>query len=392
MIDANPLLVFADDWGVHPSSCQHLVRRFLTTNRVVWFHTVGLRLPRPTPRDARKILEKMRVWSGLGPRIASRSQARVAPEIRDVPLFPLTVGRTARRCNDLLLRRAVRSFCAPANADGRPVILSTLPLTADLAGAFPRALFVYYAVDDYGSWPGLGSALVREMDEEQARRADLVLAASNALAESLRSRSGRAVEYLPHGVDAEHFALAKRIRERLLARESTLLADAVFFGALDERIDVELFAAVARARPRLRFLVLGPWDPRGLPLAANRNVLVLGQVPYDDLPLYLAQASVAILPYVGGPFGKRIAPLKAREALAAGLPVVGTPVPELASLGEGVSLASTPEGFAGAIDRALAQGAPAATRVAHDSWEARARRLAERVAEAWSRREEVAVS
>src|SRR5262249_59029922 len=120
-----------------------------------------------------------------------------APEVRDLPLAPLPFGRPARWLNARILRRAVRGWLR--NSRGKSFIISTLPLTADLVGAVPGTTFVYYLVDDYASWPGLGGQLVRQMDVEQACRADLLVAGSQALADVHPEQAAGRGAYLPHG-------------------------------------------------------------------------------------------------------------------------------------------------------------------------------------------------
>jgi glycosyltransferase involved in cell wall biosynthesis len=103
-------------------------------------------------------------------------------------------------------------------------------------------------------------------------------------------------------------------------------------------------------------------------------------VSYADLPAALADASAAILPYVGGDFGRRISPLKAREALAAGLPLVATDVPELRTLGRAVHLGRDAAALAASLEAALAAGPgalPSPEDLAGESWEARAEALSE---------------
>src|SRR5581483_8860483 len=218
----------------------------LPANRVIWVNTVGLRFPRLSWRDCRKVVGKLRHWSGT-PDGASEGR----PEVHELPLAPLPLGRLARWVNARLLGRAVRRWVAGAQKP--PFIISTLPLTADLPAAVPEAIVVYYVVDDYASWPGLGGRLVQGMDELQSRHADLVVAASAALVALHQPRARRKVEYLPHGVDVAHFGQARDVRER-----ESPLADVVFFGALDERIDRKLLDAMIRLRPALRFLLVGP--------------------------------------------------------------------------------------------------------------------------------------
>jgi glycosyltransferase involved in cell wall biosynthesis len=153
----------------------------------------------------------------------------------------------------------------------------------------------------------------------------------------------------------------------------------VLFGALDERIDRELLRAVIKARPDLRFLLVGPGMTQSGFLSDASNVERQEAVSYAELPGLLSQCGVALLPYVRGDFGARLSPLKAREALAAGLPVVASDVPELRSLPRGVHLARTAEEMLAALTQALAAREDVANleELAADSWEARAEQLSQ---------------
>lgn len=383
VLEGETLVVFADDWGAHPSSAQHLMRRFLKGNRVVWINTVGQRLPRPSVRDLRKLGRKVATWIRERGQAACAVDGEASPEVFDTPLLPLQLGRAARAANARLLRRAVRRALG-SHGSTRPIVISTLPLTADLPGAIDGAAFVYYVVDDYASWPGIGGTRLQQMDQQQAARADLVVAASRALGEMHASRTRRPVEYLPHGVDVDHFLAAREARAQRKGEGRLGLADVVFFGAIDERIDQPLLGEVARMRPTLRFLVAGPGAPLSRDLAALPNVQKRAAVSYSELPALLGQADVALLPYVQGDLGKRLSPLKAREALAAGLPVVATDVPELRSVGEGVVIGADAQALADGIDRCLAGevALPTPESLRAMSWEAQAERLAEMLASA----------
>jgi glycosyltransferase involved in cell wall biosynthesis len=373
VLEGATILVFADDWDIHPSSAQHLFRRFLGKNRVIWFNTVGLRRPRMNLYDIRKIARKVNHWMGRDEQV---DDLQLRPEIHDIPLAPLSMGRAARKLNAWILRRAIQKHVTPDPA--RLFIVSTLPLTADLVGAIPDSTFIYYLVDDYASWPGLTNRLVREMDREQARAADHVVAASKALAELHREITNR-IDYLPHGVDVDHFALGRQVREQRKRDGIRPIADIVFFGALDERIDQELFSALIRAKSDLRFLCLGPRTGSKDRLAPAPNLERRPSVPFDELPKLLGQCEVALLPYVQTELGQRLAPLKALEALATGLPVVATDIPELRSLPQGAILCRTLPDFISGLDRALTSRIPmpALEDLAAESWENRAERLSQ---------------
>jgi glycosyltransferase involved in cell wall biosynthesis len=110
-------------------------------------------------------------------------------------------------------------------------------------------------------------------------------------------------------------------------------------------------------------------------LEAEPNVHLLGVRRHEELPALLRGAAVGLIPYCQNALTASIFPMKVYEYLAAGLPVVATPLPSLADI-EGVALAEGAEGFAAAIVRALAEDSPQrrATRsssAAGHSWEAR---------------------
>jgi glycosyltransferase involved in cell wall biosynthesis len=153
----------------------------------------------------------------------------------------------------------------------------------------------------------------------------------------------------------------------------------IFFGALDERIDQELFNAVIQARPGLRFLCIGPQTGSKDRLASAPNLERRSPVPFADLPNLLGQCEVALLPYVQTDLGKRLAPLKALEALVAGLPVVATDIPELRSLLSGVLLRKDLPDVLSCLDRAVSGDIlfPSLESLAAESWENRAERLSE---------------
>jgi glycosyltransferase involved in cell wall biosynthesis len=384
VLEGATILVFADDWGIHPSSAQHLFRRFLPKNRVIWFNTVGLRRPRMSFYDVRKIARKLSHWAGKNHQV---NDLQLGPEIHEIPLAPLSMGRAARKLNAWILRRAVQKQLTTNSSQlsrvaeslgSRIFIISTLPLTADLVGVIPDSTFIYYLVDDYACWPGLSNKLVREMDREQARAADRVVAASQSLTDLHREVTNQ-IDYLPHGVDVDHFAKGRQIREHRKRSGIRPIADVIFFGSLDERIDQELFNAAIRARPRLRFLCIGPATGSKERLVFAPNLERRSAVSFQELPNLLGQCEIALLPYVQTELGQRLAPLKALEALTAGLPVVATDIPEIRSSPRGTILGKNVGDILVGLDRALSSSIamPSLEELASESWENRAERFSQ---------------
>jgi glycosyltransferase involved in cell wall biosynthesis len=150
-----------------------------------------------------------------------------------------------------------------------------------------------------------------------------------------------------------------------------------FHGLLAEWIDLALLAAVARAFPNASLAIVGEVRVATTLLDGLANVHLLGRRPYDELPGYCRGFDVALLPFVLDELTLHASPLKLREYLAAGLPVVATALPEarlLARAHRGVRVADDATGFVAEIARALADPEPRAARsdaIAGESWDAK---------------------
>ena len=173
----------------------------------------------------------------------------------------------------------------------------------------------------------------------------------------VRGGRTRSVDLIPNGVDVERFRRPHPRPEDLPGGPIAL-----YVGTLhEERFDLELVHDLARARPELQIVLVGPDD---LPaaetarLAAVPSVHLLGARPYDEVPAYLQHADLVVVPHLVNPFTESLDPIKAYECLAAGRPTVATPVAGFRGLGPPVVVAPRAS-FVAAVDSALAAGMPA---------------------------------
>jgi len=234
---------------------------------------------------------------------------------------------------------------------GRPALLWLYsPLMIDLASAVPTARLVYDKMDELASFKGADPALV-ECEDRLCARADFVFAGGRTLWDSVKDRV-RAGEAVPSGVDVAHYAA--------FDGQSGLseLGDCPVFGyigVLDERLDLQLIAAIARARFDATFVLVGPVakiDPASLPRAAN--IRYYDKRPYADLPAIVARFDVAIMPFARNEATRSISPTKTLEYLAARRPVVSTAIADVvADFGDVVYVAHDASGFVAAL--AIAQ-------------------------------------
>ena len=193
-------------------------------------------------------------------------------------------------------------------------------------------------------------------EKELFRRCDMVFTGGASLFEAKR-RQHTHVYPFPSSVDVPHFARA-RSRGDIAPDQNTLSRPRLgYAGTIDERIDLELLREVAELRPEWQFIMVGPVakvDESTLPRAAN--IHWLGEKTYGDLPTYFAGWDVAMMPFVINDSTRYMSPTKTPEFLAAGLPVVSTPVRDVArSYGKSglVRIASNAQAFVAEAEQSL---------------------------------------
>jgi glycosyltransferase involved in cell wall biosynthesis len=371
-----PLLVFADDWGRHPSSPQHLIRRLRHDHPILWVNTIGTRRVAANAVTIRRVMEKVRGWRNGLTRVGDRMW------VVDLPMLPGLGNPLLFRLNRGLVTRRLRGILGGLRMS-EPVLLTTLPYVHGLTRDLPRRATIYYCTDDYSHWPGADRAMLQRWDRELARHADLLLPVSRSL-HSRHESTGRC-RYFPHGVDLEHFARAAdpAASADLPPEIRHLPGPRIgFFGLIYEKLDFELLAAVARSNPAGSLILIGSvvHCPEGF--AELPNVHLLGPRPYEELPTYLAGLDALLLPYLADdPMIRQSSPLKLRECLATGKPTISVDVPEVHSLRPHVRVAADRgdfiaqmwEALRGASDPEAAESRRRA--VAADSWDSRAAEL-----------------
>jgi glycosyltransferase involved in cell wall biosynthesis len=382
MLKDHGLIVVSDDWGRHPFSCQHIVERLLPFNRVLWVNTVGYRPLRLTSYDARRALGKVCSW--IRPQNPREFNSSRPSNIRvlDPVFLPFGTYSAIRAFNARSVSRSVRNASLSWNFQ-HPLLITTLPTAADFVGRLGEIRAVYYCVDDYNLWPGEDGALMRELEERLLRRVDLVVATSGKL-QRTRSNGRRSTVLLTHGVDLQHFKAVGTVPP---ATDIKNLVHPVvgYYGLVDERCDLQLIASLACSLPHITFLVIGPWKVPQAPLAGLSNVNIVGKVDYAQLPAYLAPVDLLILPYHINQLAEAINPLKLKEYLATGLPVVSTPLPEVVKLHTFLKVAYNASEFRQAVIAGLGQGKRYSVELEHflqgETWEAKAEVLSNMVQE-----------
>jgi len=192
-------------------------------------------------------------------------------------------------------------------------------------------------------------------EADLCRRADLVVTSSRALQETKAPLNPNTI-LVPHGVDYAHFS--KAVTDNLPVPEDVkgiphpILG---FFGLIRDWVDLGLLAEVARRRPDWHIVLIGDADSN-VNLDAYRaipNMHFLGRRPYAALPAYCRCFDVGLIPFKVNELTKSVNPIKLREYLAAGLPVVSTPLPEVLQAGDQVHTADSAGRMVTAIENCL---------------------------------------
>ena len=236
---------------------------------------------------------------------------------------------------------------------------------------------VYDCMDELSLFKGASPLLIAQ-ERKLLRLADVVFTGGRSLYEAKRDRHDH-VHCFPSSVDREHFARALNdiaVPEDL-ARIGTPVVG--YFGVIDERIDLDLLAAVAGLRPDVQFVMIGPVvkiDEQVLPKGANLHYL--GMRDYQQLPNYLKGFDVAMMPFALNDATTFISPTKTLEYMAAGRPIVSTAIRDVVSAyREDVTIVDDGAAFASAIDEALSAKRPRdyTSILDQTSWDATVRRM-----------------
>jgi glycosyltransferase involved in cell wall biosynthesis len=371
-----PFVVFSDDWGEHPSSCQHIFRKMAARHPVLWINTIGMRRPTLTWSDLRKAQLKVSKMLRTSYAREPGETAGLRIHVRQPAMLPFSSSRAIRRINRRLVLSAVHRATEELHIES-PVVVSTVPNACDFVGALHARRIVYYCVDDFTQWPGLEHELVRAMERELIARADVLVATSEDLYRRL-SGSDKPVHLLTHGVDLDLFSHDAATEHECLAGIPKPRAG--YFGLFDERSDQSLIAALAGRMPDFSFVFTGPVATPATALSRHPNVHFTGPLPYAQLPALAKGLDVLFIPYVVNEFTATISPLKLNEYLVTGKPIVSTPIREAHTRSAYLSVAATAEEWERALRAALQSDSAARRRailpvMESESWASKAQSL-----------------
>lgn len=367
-----------EDWWYHNRGHFdfQIMRRLAKRWPVLFVNSLGVRVP--SLKDNRLFVAR------IGRKLKSLARGLVEVEPGFWVFSPFSVpGETGQRLSNWALAPQIRLAAARAGMR-RPLLWVHCPAGAALTESFEAVHVVMQRTDRFESFPEADPTVVARQIAHLKQRADLVVYAAAPLMQEEAGSVKRQV-LITHGVEVDRFAAAGDGGGGVPSDVARIPGPRVgFIGGIDAHtFDPELFCEVARRLPDVNFVMVGgcSLEEGWCPLA---NVHFVGRKPYDEVADYMAAADCLIMPWNTSDWIKACNPIKLKEYLAVGRPVVTTDFDALNGWRDLVAVAKGAEAFAAAIRHAIespADARAARERVAHETWDDKADLLAQALSE-----------
>jgi GT2 family glycosyltransferase/glycosyltransferase involved in cell wall biosynthesis len=369
----------AQDWWYHNQAHSdfQLMREVARGRPVLVVNSLGLRMPTPgnSSHALRRVGRKMKSTAKL-----VRRPVRRVPgfHVMTPVMIPLYGDRVGARVNAWLVRQQVRAVARVVGVGSAPHVGVTIPTAWPVVEPMRRSSLLFNRADLHSAYPGTDTEWITSLEDALLRHSDRVHYVSHELMSRDADVVGERSVFLDHGVDFAHFSPDGEIDPEVAAIPAPRMG---FFGGIDDyTIDVDLLRRTAEENPDTSLVLIGDATCSMDALTSLPNVHWLGFRPYARIPALARGFDVALMPWLDNEWVRNQNPIKLKEYLAMGLPVVTTDYPELDAYRDRVLVAHDRADFSSLVQQALRSPAdPIALResVRSCTWSARARELAE---------------
>ncbi len=366
------IICFAQDWTGDPLSKTHIMRILARENRILWVNSIGLRAPSASKADFSRSIKKI---------------AAVVEPIKEVEpnlfvMSPLSIPfygvKSVQTFNSRSLRWQIKRALKKLGFKNL-INYVFIPSAAKLAGNLDEDYIIYHCVDEYSAFSDVPTEPIARLERELLKKADLVAVSAEILYQTKIEHNPNTF-LIRHGVDFDHFKTALDEATEIPEEIKNLPRPVIgLYGLIEDWIDIELLEKTAKHFSEGSLVIIGKIKTDISRIENLPNVHILGRKPYQTLPAYCKGFDVALNPFVINELTLAANPLKVREYLAAGLPVISTDIPEVAIL-ENCRIGQNHEDFICHIEEALKNSGPQkaiSDSVKNESWEARVDELRE---------------
>ncbi len=378
MINTHFICFGGTDWWYHNRAHidKQLARCFSEIGPTLYVNSIVMQKPNLT--EGRRFLEKVvrktkSIFKGL-------RKTEIGFWVYSPFTMPVHHIRGLRQLNEKLLRLQLWIVTRILGIKN-PVVLVACPAACDAAINMKKRKLIYQRTDRFEESEGVHSETIKQYDQKLKTTADITIFVNKTLYNQEYNQCKNAF-YLDHGVDFEKFALAEKdpnIPSDIVNIPKPIIG---YFGAVDgHSVDIALAAKIAELLPEMSFVYIGTVSSDCSELTAKRNVWMLGQKDYEEIPNYGRCFDVAILPWIQNRWTEAANPIKVKEYLALGKPFVSTPVfTQIQEYLDVAYMANTPEEFANCIQKALNEDSPERItarrkKVEKDTWKSKADRV-----------------
>ncbi len=372
-----------EDWWYHNQAHfdMQIMRYMARRVPVLYVNSLGFGMPR--------LVAGAQFFTKIGRKLRSVAQPTRSPFPGFYVTSPFSVplwNRPAIAKLNVLSLRAQIYNAARSVGLRKPLIWVACPTAYEIVrGMQRRSLLVYQRTDKFEEYSDQSKKYIQAAHRWLSSRADLVIYASTALDDEEREQNKRSL-LVRHGVELSLFDREKALMAGCPSDLENLKRPTVgFFGDIEGNlVDMELIGACVRAFPDVSFVFVGRLIADAGPFHDLPNVYFLGKKPYEAVPQYGARFDLAIMPWKQNRWIQYCNPIKLKEYLALGLPIVSTEFPEALHYRDVMYVARNRDEFIDGIREAL-QGRPVGTvesrraRVANDTWEQATMRIAETI-------------
>lgn len=367
MLTDENIICFANDWHNDPTSKHQVMKLLSQKNRILWVNSIGMRKPGASSSDLKRIFAKLRCFIN-GLEKINENLFVFTPIV-----LPLPSSVWARKINVLLLRVALWYYRKQLGMHDFQ-LWTFVPTMVELAGKMGEKKLIYYCVDEWSKFSFMDSESMRDMESRLLQKSDIVFVTADHLYRD-KVQFNKNTFLVEHGVDHAHFSQAQErsldIPSDIRKIKKPILG---FFGLVHEWIDLDLIEHVAKARPDWSIVLIGKSSVDISRFQRYSNVHFLGRKPYESLPAYCSVFDVGMIPFKVNELTLNVNPIKLREYLSAGLPVVSTALPEVEKYSDIANISHSNDEFVMLIEKNLRQNAPEdikvrITRMKNETWQ-----------------------
>ncbi len=341
----------ADDyWQSNPHSRLHLSRALSQTYKILWVNPIGSRIPSMKKKGFRK-----KIFRKINTLLKPFKKIDDNFYVTTLLIFPSFKKNFIQKVNTQLSKVQIKIIFIALRIKN-PILFYTSPIFANTLDIIRHKFSFYYYSDKYSAFREFTQKtrdFIETLDKKIYTNANLIICASQLIYDELKKKTSNEVIYYPHQVDFKLFNNTNNLGkpEDLQNIQSPVIG---YYGTLTDSNDWEIIKYCADNRPNYNFVFIGRKDIPDTGLERYKNVFFLGKKSYSEIPVYGSFFDVAIMFWIRREWIKNCSPLKLKEYLSLGKPVVSTVIEEIVKYySDIIYLADNKEQFLEALDNAI---------------------------------------